>query len=183
MPRQEDAENAARRGQLDAIKALCHAVLQTQKAHTLILFPYTLKNGVLTVHADRERSDTEMAVFRVERNTGYPARCDRRRAGSGRHRADDQPLDIGSACPAPGEGYPAEYPGKSPVGIVLQSCLYPISCLRPDEPLHRFGGNVFFIDCCFDAFTPFEKSRSTGGDINARRLFLLQCQWNDLPPL
>ena len=63
MPRQEDAENAARRGQIDAIKALCHAALQTRKAHTSILSPYPLKNGVLTVHADRERSDTEMAVF------------------------------------------------------------------------------------------------------------------------
>ena len=71
MPRQEDAENAARRGQIDAIKALCHAALQTRKTHTLILSPYPLKNSVLTVHADRERSDTEMAVFRVERNTGY----------------------------------------------------------------------------------------------------------------
>ena len=71
MPRQEDAENAAQRGQIDAIKALRHAALQVQKAHTLILSPYPLKNGVLTVHADRERSDTEMAVFRVERNTGY----------------------------------------------------------------------------------------------------------------
>lgn len=71
MPRQEDAENAAQRGQIDAIKALCHAALQTRKARTPILSPYPLKNGVLTVHADRERSDTEMAVFRVERNTGY----------------------------------------------------------------------------------------------------------------
>ncbi len=71
MPRQEDAENAAQRGQIDAEKALCHAALQVRKARTSILFPYPLKNGVLIVHADRERSDTEMAVFRVERNTGY----------------------------------------------------------------------------------------------------------------